>query len=184
MIPFRRKKFLTLGSLIFFVGIIFQVTTACVQEITPENFQQIDLPTEFSCLPSPIDFQTAGVFSVVDGDTIKIQLGDNKINVRYIGINAPELDSEEREIAEEALKFNQQMVENQTVILYRDTSETDRFGRLLRYVFVGDLFINYEMVRMGYARQRDYPPDSACKNLFIQAQEEAISQRRGIWKSE
>ena len=184
MIPFRRKKFLALGSFIFFVGIIFQITSACVQEITPENSQQIDLPTEFSCLPSPSDSQTARVFSVIDGDTIKIQLGDNKINVRYIGINAPELDSEEREIAEEALKFNQQLVENQTVTLYRDTSETDRFGRLLRYVFVGDLFINYEMVRMGYARQRDYPPDSACKHLFIQAQEEAISQRRGIWKSE
>lgn len=184
MIAFRRKKYLTLGSFILFLGIIFQVTAACVQETTPENSQQIGLPAEFSCLPSPSDSQTAGVFSVIDGDTIKIQLGDNKISVRYIGINAPELDSEEREIAEEALKFNQQLVENQTVTLYRDTSETDRFGRLLRYVFVGDLFINYEMIRMGYARQRDYPPDSACKDLFIQAQEEAISQRRGIWKSE
>ncbi|MFZ6021060.1 MAG: thermonuclease family protein [Chloroflexota bacterium] len=120
---------------------------------------------------------------MIDGDTIKIQQDDKKISVRYIGINAPELDSEESEIAEEALKLNQQMVENQTVTLYRDTSETDRFGRLLRYVFVGDIFINYEMVRLGYARQRDYPPDSACKQLFIQAQEEAISLRRGIWKS-
>lgn len=183
MVLAPRRKILTFFSIILFVGILFQLTSACNQAVSLENSQQLDLSSQFNCLPSPQDSQTARVLSVIDGDTIKIQQDDKKISVRYIGINAPELDSEESEIAEEALKLNQQMVENQTVTLYRDTSETDRFGRLLRYVFVGDIFINYEMVRLGYARQRDYPPDSACKQLFIQAQEEAISLRRGIWKS-
>lgn len=184
MVLAPRRKFLTLFSLILFVGVFLQLTFGCNQEVSFENSPKIDLSSQFNCLPSPQDFETAMVLSVIDGDTIKIQLGDKKINVRYIGINSPELDSDEREIAEEALKVNQQMVENQTVTLYRDTSETDRFGRLLRYVFVGNLFINYEMVRLGYARQRDYPPDSACKQIFIQAQKEAISLHLGVWKSE
>ncbi|MCX7976440.1 MAG: thermonuclease family protein [Bellilinea sp.] len=149
-----------------------------------ESSRPIELPAEFECIPTAHEPQTARVISVIDGDTIKIEINNQKINLRYIGINAPELDSNEREIAEQALQFNAQMVENQTVTLYTDISETDRFGRLLRYVFVDDIFVNYELIRMGYARQRDYPPDSACKDLFVTAQAEAISMHRGIWKTE
>ncbi len=156
---------------------------SCNQERS-DSAPPIELSNKFDCLPSPLESQSAKVISVIDGDTVKIQINDQKINVRYIGINAPELNSDERELAKEAMRFNAELVENQIITLYPDTSDTDRFGRLLRYVFVEDIFVNYELVRMGYARQRDYPPDSSCKELFIKAQEEAISMRRGIWKTQ
>ncbi|MFN7034747.1 MAG: thermonuclease family protein [Bellilinea sp.] len=145
--------------------------------------QPIEPASEFECIPTTEDPQIAKVVSVIDGDTIKIELNNQKTNLRYIGINAPELDSEEKDLAEQALQFNKELVENQTITLYRDTSETDRFGRLLRYVFVDEVFVNFELIRMGFARQRDYPPDSACKDLFLKAQQEAISMQRGIWKT-
>lgn len=170
--------------ILFFISTILIFSLTGCNSPSAEPSQSIELTAEFECIPTAHEPQTARVISVIDGDTIKIELNNQKVNLRYIGINAPELDSAERVIAEQALQFNAQMVENQTVTLYKDISDTDRFGRLLRYVFVDDIFVNYELIRMGFARQRDYPPDSACKDLFVSAQTEAISMHRGIWKTE
>ncbi|MEW6179676.1 MAG: thermonuclease family protein [Chloroflexota bacterium] len=164
------------------VTLIVLFSTACTND-NIENVSQSELQRQYSCVAFSQEPQTGRVISVIDGDTIKIESNNYKINVRYIGINSPELDTEENQIAEQAREANRQLVENQMVTLYKDTSDTDRFGRLLRYVFVGDVFVNYEMVRLGYARQKDYPPDSACKDLFIEAQQEAIKNNRGMWNS-
>lgn len=180
----KPAKITYLPIILFFINSMLIFSLTGCNSPSAEPSQSIELTAEFECIPTGHEPQTARVISVIDGDTIKIELNNQKVNLRYIGINAPELDSAEREIAEQALQFNAQMVENQTVTLYTDISETDRFGRLLRYVFVDDVFVNYELIWMGYARQRDYPPDSACKDLFVTAQAEAISMRRGIWKTE
>lgn len=177
-----KTKPMKIIHLIIFLFLINFILEGCSSQ-RADFSQPIELASEFECIPTTEDPQIAKVVSVIDGDTIKIELNNQKTNLRYIGINAPELDSEEKDLAEQALQFNKEFVENQTITLYRDTSETDRFGRLLRYVFVDGVFVNYELIRMGFARQRDYPPDSACKDLFLKAQQEAISMQRGIWKT-
>jgi micrococcal nuclease len=63
-------------------------------------------------------------------------------------------------------------------------SETDRFGRLLRYVFVGDLFVNYELVRAGFANPASFPPDVACEAVFSRAEVEARAEGAGLWAGE
>ena len=72
-------------------------------------------------------------------------------------------------------------MENQTVVLVRDVSETDRYGRLLRYVYVGDVFVNAELVRRGYAQVATYPPDVEFADYFVQLQREAREAGRGLW---
>ena len=69
------------------------------------------------------------------------------------------------------------------VRLERDSSEEDRYGRWLRYVWVGDTFVNAELVRRGYARARVYPPDVEYQDILGQLEEEARSARKGIWTS-
>jgi micrococcal nuclease len=77
---------------------------------------------------------------------------------------------------------NAQMVSGKTVTLIKDVSETDPYGRLLRYVFVGeDLFVNYELVKNGFAQVSTYPPDVACVDYYLNAQRIAKSSRLGIW---
>jgi hypothetical protein len=73
------------------------------------------------------------------------------------------------------------MVAGQTVTLVKDVSETDRYGRLLRYVFVGDLFVNAELVRQGYATVATYPPDVACIDYFRRLEGEARERVAGLW---
>lgn len=98
----------------------------------------------------------AKVVRVIDGDTIEVDAGGELWPVRYIGVDAPETG---RPCAEEATQANAALVAGQVVRLVRDTSETDSFGRLLRYVYLGDAFINGELVSGGWAVPAAYPPD-------------------------
>ena len=85
----------------------------------------------------------------------------------------------------EASSANEQLVAGQTVTLERDVSETDRFGRLLRYVWLtapdGWLLVNQELVRLGDASASSYPPDVRYQDRFVAAQREAADSGRGLW---
>ncbi len=134
-----------------------------------------------SCIPSN-EREVGWVTKVVDGDTINVQIGDKIYPVRYIGIDAPETTSQKDYYGPQATAGNRQLVEGQKVILIKDESNTDRYDRLLRYVIVGNVFVNYELVRGGYAWADDYPPDTSCSAMFNQAQQEAKEGKAGFWR--
>jgi micrococcal nuclease len=125
--------------------------------------------------------QYAKVVSVVDGDTIRVIVDGVEKPVRYIGIDTPESTTQVEYFGEEASEKNKELVAGQDIIMYRDVSETDKFDRLLRYIFVGDKFINYELVNQGYAASFRYDPDTSCANLFDQAENNAKSSGLGLW---
>ncbi|MGJ3238763.1 MAG: thermonuclease family protein [Anaerolineae bacterium] len=103
------------------------------------------------------------VVNVVDGDTIDVVIGGTEYRVRYVGINTPERD----EVCyQEASAANSALVLNQTVRLVPDTSDTDRYGRLLRYIYVGDTFVNRQLVADGYAEAVLYQPDDEYYDDF------------------
>lgn len=103
--------------------------------------------------PSP-PREKAEVVAVVDGDTIRVRIGGREFTVRYIGIDTP--DEVGRPYASEATEANRRLVGGRAVELEKDVSETDGFGRLLRYVYVetsaGTVMVNAELVRLGFAR--------------------------------
>lgn len=101
----------------------------------------------------------AQVAHVIDGDSIKITIYGQPYTVRYIGIDTPEIYPSEEPYGQEATLKNRELVEVQIVILEKDISETDKYGRLLRYVYVWNLFVNAEMVRSGHAKAVSYPPE-------------------------
>lgn len=137
---------------------------------------QRDTPTAIPT--STLGAETAQVLRIVDGDTIDVQMGGQDFRVRYIGMNTPETG---QPCATEATNYNAELVMGKTVTLVKDVSETDRYGRLLRYVYVGDVFVNAELVRQGYANAATYPPDVAYADLFVQLQAEARAGSRGCW---
>src|SRR3990172_3375325 len=120
--------------------------------------------------------QAAHVISVVDGDTIHVLIDGQRYTVRYIGIDTPETVDPRRPVGcfgAEASAENKRLVEGKTVGLERDVSETDRFGRLLRYVYVGDGMVNETLVRRCYAQASTFPPDVKYQERFLAAQREA-----------
>lgn len=116
---------------------------------------------------------------VIDGDTIELEGGQK---ARYIGINSPEL-SEDSCFGKEALEKNRQLVEGKIVRLQKDISETDKYGRLLRYVWVDDVFVNEVLVQEGFAQVSTYPPDVLYKDVFLAAEKQARIEMVGLWGS-
>lgn len=118
----------------------------------------------------------ATVITVIDGDTIEVSINGAIERVRYIGINTPEVG---QKCASEATDFNRSLVENQTVSLIQDVSDRDVYGRLLRYVCVGDLFVNGQLVSSGYAEAVAYPPDTAYADYLEALETDAKTAGRG-----
>ncbi|NQT66106.1 MAG: thermonuclease family protein [Actinobacteria bacterium] len=116
---------------------------------------------------------------VVDGDTIEIEDSNGKkYKVRYIGINTPETGDE---YGDTATEVNNDLVLGKIVTLEKDVSDTDKYGRILAYVYVGDLFVNAYLVENGYAQVATYPPDVKYADYFIELQQKAVEEGNGFW---
>lgn len=132
---------------------------------------------------SKVDDGLVKVTRVVDGDTIEIEGGEH---VRYIGIDTPETVDPRKPVqcfGVEASAKNKELVEGKMVRLEKDVTDRDKYNRLLRYVYVGDLFINLELVKQGFAYSYSYPPDIKYQDQIIKAQQEAREAKRGLWNA-
>lgn len=133
----------------------------------------------------PAAFVDGTVVRVVDGDTIHVRIGERVERVRYIGVNAPELHHPRRGEepgGREAARVNRDLVLNRRARLEIDVQSRDRYGRLLAYVWVGDLMVNAELVRLGYAQVMTVPPNVRHQALFLKLQRDAREAGRGLWR--
>lgn len=119
--------------------------------------------------------QTDKVTEVIDGDTFKTERGET---VRLLGINAPEINDAGGDIAKDFLAL---LVFDRYVRLEADVTNTDEYDRLLRHVYVDGLFVNGELIRMGYAETRCYPPDTLYRRELEALEKTAIRNSRGLW---
>lgn len=125
------------------------------------------------------EHESATVQHVIDGDSVRLTDGRE---VRYIGVDAAELGSG-GPWAEAAKAANIRLVQGKRVRLEREISETDRYGRLLRHVYVGDRWVNGALIAAGLTRVRLYAPDVQRGTELVKLQEEAQRRRRGMWRT-
>lgn len=120
------------------------------------------------------------IVSITDGDTVDVRLADGSTDtVRLIGINSPE--SNECFAAEAGVVLSILAPVGSEVGLTVDVTDRDQFDRLLRYVWVGTMSVNQEMVRRGAAIAREYAPDTAMASALEQAQAAAQQEQLGLW---
>lgn len=128
------------------------------------------------------DYPSQGVVKkVIDGDTIELGSGEF---VRYIGIDAPETEYSRKKMPEafgkEATEANRRPVEGKTVRLEYD-KQVKHDNRLLAYVYIGETFVNGELVRKGFALYSPFGPNKSKNTLLFQYENEARKNRLGIW---
>ncbi|MEM5772802.1 MAG: thermonuclease family protein [Candidatus Aenigmatarchaeota archaeon] len=117
------------------------------------------------------------VTKVLDGDTLELENGDR---IRLLGINAPELGEA---FSEEAKLALEEMVLGKVVKIEKDAAwNKDKYGRLLRYVFLEGKLVNCEMVRLGLA-ESIAEKEVKYYNCFKEAEQEAKEKKLGIWSS-
>jgi len=104
------------------------------------------------------------VVNVIDGDTFEYYDADSESikTVRLICVDAPEKG---KEGYEESKIFLQNLILGKQIYMEKDISETDKYGRLLRYIYLDDIFINKLVLDENHAKLLIIPPDE-CKELL------------------
>ena len=148
--------------LIIIIMIFIQATSSGVVENNNDTIKQQTVNT---------------VTHIVDGDTFDIASGER---IRMIGIDTPERGEY---FYKEASARLEELIGGKEVILTKDVSETDRYGRLLRHVYYNGVWINKQMIDEGLAKLATFPPDVAHVEVFEQAQQKARDNKVGMWKN-
>ena len=145
----------------------------------------------------PPGYEVATVTRVVDGDTIEVEItgraegpgaGDTDVgetyDVRFIGIDTPESvdpGSPVECFGNEASAATEAFVGGADVVLVKDVEDTDGYGRLLRYVYVGEEMVDARLVANGYASAYTYPPNVRHSGLLRTLERDARRADRGLW---
>lgn len=171
-------------SLLWF-GLKPQPETVSLPVATPlvENAEE---PVASQSAVESLQGEKALVTKVIDGDTIELANGSK---VRLIGVDTPETVDPRRPVGcfgKEASNETKKLLSGKEVILQKDISDTDKYGRLLRYVYLpleNDqmLFVNDYLIRGGFARLLTYPPDVKFAEQFLEAERKAREQKSGLW---
>lgn len=152
---------------------------------------RIDLSSKPNPTLSPINKDTKlfKVIEVVDGDTIKVLMDNKEETVRLIGIDTPEVLDPRIPVqcfGIEASNKAKELLTGKNVMLESDATqgEKDKYGRLLRYVFLDKENFNKIMISEGFAHEYTYQNNPYKYQLeFIRAEKEARENKRGLWNS-
>jgi len=127
------------------------------------------------------------VVEVIDGDTIKVDIGGKIETVRLVGMDTPEIagshNPQDDYFGPEAAQYAKKLLENQPVYLIPDPmqSNRDKYNRLLRYVFLEDgTLVNAKLVAEGYAYNYIYEPFQFMKQ-FDYLEKQAKENQLGLW---
>lgn len=119
-----------------------------------------------------------------DGDTVILTDGRH---LRYLGINTPEIDYKRHRAqpyAYAARRYNRKMVDDKNIRLEFGKKKTDRYGRVLAYVFLEDAtFVNRRLLNKGYGYFLPSAQPGKYDDVLLKAQREAIAGEKGIWKN-
>lgn len=146
--------------------------------------------TQQEALITALALEKVTVGRVVDGDTIETTDGRK---VRLIGVNTPESTTRHEPYGKEASNYTTSKLAGKQVWMQKDVSETDRYGRYLRIIWLAvpanDMneneirtkMFNAELVINGYAEPSTYPPDVKYSDYFVKFAREARESGTGLW---
>ena len=179
----KEKLFYPLLGVVVFLGLVLFYQGFASQNITDNKTTLPSFEANQTKNSNSNNSSEEGylVTKVVDGDTIEIEGGQK---VRYIGIDTPETVDPREAVGcygKEASNKNKELVEGKKVRLEKDVSETDRYGRLLRYIYVGEIFVNEYLVKEGFAKASSYPPDVKYQDKFKASEALARDSKKGLW---
>ncbi|MFC0582015.1 thermonuclease family protein [Micrococcoides hystricis] len=122
----------------------------------------------------------ATVTKIIDGDTIDVSLGGKTERIRLLNVDTPEMDQPEC-LSLEAKEFLESKIPVGTEIrLGYDAERTDRYGRTLAAVFLGDELINSSLARAGLGKAVVFGKNSKYFADVQQAEAEAKGKHVGI----
>ncbi len=179
-----------LGLIAAFLAVVLVLSAGLASQwAAPISVVGATPPASYHAIPAGTTEAT--VVSVSDGDTVRVEIDGQPHTVRLILIDTPETRKPNSPVEcfgpEATARTKAMLPKGRTVYLEKDVSETDRYGRLLRYVwFAGQdgraYLANELLVREGYAALYTYPPDVKYAERIRAAQEAAVAEEAGLWE--
>jgi len=120
----------------------------------------------------------ATVTRIIDGDNLEL---DNGKSIRLYGVGCPEKN---QKFSKKAIVLSTKLALNQQITIdYQPIYTQDRWGRSLGYVFIGDTFLNEQLVRQGYCQVTIYEKRAKLKyqDELLTAQDQAKQEKLGRW---
>lgn len=172
------------------IGIDCSSIKGAIDEASPLPSTSPRTDQNLATISAQIASDQVVVVRVIDGDTIEAQINGQNVKIRYLGVDTPETVDPRKSVqcyGKKASEENKRLVEGKVVELDKDISDTDKYGRLLRFVYLKNpdgtrLFVNYHLIRSGFARVLTIPPDVKYQEDFLQAQTLARQENLGLWK--
>lgn len=158
-----------------------------------ELFQTVK--SVFYSITIDTNYEVGVVSRVVDGDTVVITIDGKDEKVRLIGVNTPEsvgrYAKNPQPYGKEASNYTKKQLDGKTVYLEKDVSDTDKYGRLLRYIWLEEpdksnmkeKMFNAILLKEGYASVMTYPPDVKYSKTFVEIEKTARDNDIGLWKN-
>lgn len=179
----------TVSSILIWQGLNLDINEQKPEVLGSLNSAPVDPPVATASSSNQLQKKYL-VTKVIDGDTIEVDIDGQIQKVRLIGIDTPETVDPRRAVGcfgKKASDETKRLLSGKNVILIKDVSETDKYNRLLRYVFLPlgngeNLFVNDYLIRQGFAKILTYPPDIKYDSRFLQAEKEARDNLRGLWR--
>jgi micrococcal nuclease len=182
------QRKLSLGG-IFLLFLLFFAIITCIQPNTTTTEDTISTEDTFSYTENTISYEDItppedtntwaedAIFctAVIDGDTFRLSNGEA---VRLIGIDAPELSQPG---GDKSRQYLTRLILHKGVTLKKGYEDRDKYSRLLRFVYLGDVCINEEMIKQGYAEARYLPSNDPLREYYIQLEIEAETAKAGLW---
>ena len=160
---------------IFLIGL----SLACNSESDP--IPEVDFPQDLKTEKNRSDLVQYEVIRVIDGDTVELKNGER---LRYNDIDTPETVHPSKPIecfGPEASAKNEELVQGEIILVEFGNPKKDRYGRLLGYVYVDDLFVNAELVKGGYAEVNSYGNPGSKLGELINIEKDAKLKSMGLW---
>ena len=191
---FKFKRIIIALIIIFITIFLALFARATLQEKSKTNTSSRNTNiTDIFTNNSQIELEEAYVTKVIDGDTIWALINGNEEKIRLIGIDCPEYTKEIEAYGKEATEFTTEKLLNKTIYLQKDITNTDNYGRLLRYVWTQKIdeitdentknyLFNYTLVYEGLANSNYYKPNTTLQNYLEEAEDYAKENKKGMWQ--
>ena len=188
------KKYKSLIISVLSITFVILVTIYSKDKIFDNNNPISDTQTlNTSNTTDKLELTKAKVTKIIDGDTIWVDIEGKSYKVRFIGINCPEYTKEIEPFGKEATEFTTQYLEDKTIYLQKDVSDTDDYDRLLRYVWteevneineenISNYLFNAKLVQEGLAQSNYYKPDISLQSYLEDFEKEAKSNGKEMWQ--
>ena len=121
------------------------------------------------------------VIRVIDGDTVELKNGER---LRYNDIDTPETVHPSKPVecyGPQASAKNKELVEGEIILVELGNPAKDRYGRLIGYVYIDNLFVNAELVRGGYAEVNSYGNPGSRLSKLLEIEKNAKKSMQGLW---